>query len=106
MEVPPTGNERRYVPERDDCRRFGEHVQYHHLVAVVDLQRREVRYYVDGQLADAEPINAAWQPWQANGQLVIGHSTDAAGNPVSWSRGDVDEVRVYQGAVADVTRIP
>jgi hypothetical protein len=36
---------------------------------------------------------------------VIGQVQGDSG-PTNWTKGDVDEVRIYQGVVADVTRIP
>jgi hypothetical protein len=77
---------------------------YHHLVCVFDAQSRELRLYVDGQLESTSAMNAAWQPWRATGSLVIG--TGQHESPfVDWTHGDVDEIRLYQGVVADVTRI-
>lgn len=76
---------------------------YHHLVGVFDAEKREARLYVDGVLKMASPMNAAWQPWDATGPLAIGRFQ--VGAP-EYTRGDVDEVHVYQGVVTDVTRIP
>jgi hypothetical protein len=78
---------------------------YHHLVAVFDAQKREVRIYVDGTLGGTKAMNAAWQPWNAAGSLVLGHSQSPSG-PTDLAHADIDEVRIYQGVVADVTRIP
>ncbi|HEY0479513.1 MAG TPA: LamG domain-containing protein [Kofleriaceae bacterium] len=77
---------------------------YHHLVGVFDAERREARLYVDGVLKMTSAMNAAWQPWDATGPLVIGRHQQ--GSTVEFTRGDVDEVHVYQGVVTDVTRIP
>jgi hypothetical protein len=77
---------------------------FHHLVGVFDAEKREARLYVDGVLAQATPMNAAWQPWDATGPLAIGRHQLGAG--VELTHGDVDEVFVYQGVVTDVTRIP
>jgi len=78
---------------------------YHHLVGVFDAQRRELRLHVDGVLKATAAMNPAWQPWDATGPLLLGrhHNT---GSGSEFTAGDIDEIRVYQGAVADVTRIP
>src|SRR5690606_4721760 len=75
---------------------------YHHLVCVFDAQARELRLYLDGVLKASKAMNEAWQPWNATGPFVIGHGP----GPSGFAKADIDEVRVYQGAVADVTRIP
>ncbi|HEY0481457.1 MAG TPA: LamG domain-containing protein [Kofleriaceae bacterium] len=78
---------------------------FHHLVGVFDAQNRELRLHVDGVLGATAALNPAWQPWDAAGPLLIGrhHNT---GSGSEFTAGDIDEVRVYQGAVTDVTRIP
>ncbi len=78
---------------------------YHHLVGVFDAQKREIRLYVDGALKATVAMNAAWQPWHANGPFLIGRTHEGA-NPALPAKADIDEVRVYQGVVTDVTRIP
>jgi hypothetical protein len=78
---------------------------YHHIVAVFDAQLRQMRLYVDGTLAGSRSMNAAWSPWNATGPLQIGRSQSGA-NGANYFSGDIDDVTVYQGAVADVTRIP
>lgn len=78
---------------------------FHHLVGVFDAQKREMRLYVDGVLKATSPMNALWQPWDATGPLLIGrHQSGTGGN--EFTNGDLDDVRVYQGVVTDVTRIP
>lgn len=77
---------------------------FHHLVGVFDAEKREARLYVDGVLKQATAMNAAWQPWDAAGPLAIGRHQQGPG--VEFTKGDVDEVFVYQGVVTDVTRIP
>jgi hypothetical protein len=78
---------------------------FHHLVGVFDAQKRELRLYVDGVLKATTPMNALWQPWDATGPLLIGrHQNGTAGS--EFTHGDLDEVRVYQGVVTNVTRIP
>ena len=78
---------------------------YHHLIGVLDAQKLELRLYVDGALVATAPMNAAWRPWDATGPLLIGRHHDATAG-TEFTRGDVDEVRVYQGVVVDVSRIP
>lgn len=78
---------------------------FHHLVGVFDAQKLEMRLYIDGTLKATSPMSSLWQPWDATGPLLIGrHHSGAAGT--EFTAGDLDEVRVYQGVVADVTRIP
>lgn len=78
---------------------------FHHLVGVFDAQKRELRLYVDGALKATTSMNAQWQPWDATGPLRIGRDQDSPAAP-EFTHGDLDEVRVYQGVVADVSRIP
>jgi hypothetical protein len=77
---------------------------FHHIVGVFDAQKRELRLYVDGALKTTTAMNAAWQPWDATSRLAIGRHQQ--GSLVEFTRGDLDEVHVYQGVVTDVTRIP
>jgi hypothetical protein len=78
-----------------------------HLVGVFDATNARISLYVNGTLAASAPRTARWH---ANGPLTIGTAlwSPAGGQPrlVDWWPGDIDEVRVYAGAVADVTRIP
>src|SRR5262249_51159419 len=69
--------------------------RFHHLVGVFDAQKREMRLYVDGLLQATSPMNAAWQPWDATGPLMIGRDQDGTGG-FNFTNGDLDEVRVYQ----------
>ncbi|HEX6682920.1 MAG TPA: LamG domain-containing protein [Candidatus Limnocylindrales bacterium] len=78
---------------------------YHHLVAVFDAQKRELRLYLDGGTPVVAPVSAAWSGWSATGRLLIGRS-QAGAAPTMFAHADLDEVRVYQGVVANVTRIP
>ncbi|MBM0227038.1 MULTISPECIES: LamG domain-containing protein [Micromonospora] len=80
--------------------------QWHHLVAVLDATHRQARLYVDGTLAETVGLNAAWQPRQAPGAMLVGRSTTPAG-PDGWLYGQVDDLGVYQGMLsdADVQRI-
>ena len=70
---------------------------WHHLVGVLDVGRRQLRLYVDGDLKATSPLNAAWQPWQASGPLTVGRSWGNF-NPLF---GAVDDIGVYQGAMTD-----
>ncbi|GAA1386890.1 LamG domain-containing protein [Catellatospora chokoriensis] len=72
------------------------------LVAVYDAQRAELRLYVNGTLQGAAAVTS---PWSADGPVNLGRmwSLGAAAN--HW-QGYVDEIRVYQGVVADLSRIP
>lgn len=75
---------------------------YHHLVGVFDAQKLELRLYVDNTLLVTRAMNAAWVPWNSTGRFLIGQGQGGA----SPAFADMDEVRVYQGVVTDVTRIP
>ena len=75
---------------------------YHHLVGVFDAQKRELRLYVDNALVVTRAMNAAWAPWNSTGRFLIGRGQGGA----SPAFADMDEIRVYQGVVTDVTRIP
>jgi hypothetical protein len=77
---------------------------FHHLIGVFDAQKLEIRLYVDGVLEATTPMNAQWRPWDATGRLLIGRHHEGPGlEPTS---GDLDELRVYQGVVTDIHRIP
>ncbi|NYF57243.1 LamG domain-containing protein [Micromonospora purpureochromogenes] len=70
---------------------------WHHIVGVLDVGRRQIRLYVNGDLMQTTPLPAGWQPWQANGPLGVGRSF---GN---WHPlyGAVDDISVHQGAMTD-----
>ena len=78
-----------------------------HLVGVFDATNARISLYINGTLAASVPRTARWH---ANGPLTIGTALwSPAGGPrrlVDWWPGDIDEVRVYAGAVTDITRIP
>ena len=74
------------------------------MICVFDAQKRELRLYLDGLLKGTQAMNGAWQP-AGDRAPVIGNG-QTGGSPNNWVHGDVDEVRVYQGVVTDVTRIP
>ncbi|GAA2218154.1 LamG domain-containing protein [Micromonospora olivasterospora] len=69
---------------------------WQHIVGVLDVGRRQLRLYVNGELKITTALRAAWQPWQANGPLVVGRN----GN---WQPlyGTVDDLGIYQGAMTD-----
>lgn len=48
---------------------------WHHLVGVLDVPHRQIRLYVDGDLLVESPMDAAWQPWQANGSFAVGRAS-------------------------------
>jgi hypothetical protein len=72
--------------------------QWHHVVGVLDAANRQARLYVDGTSAGPVALNAAWQPRQASGSLLVGRATTAAG-PAGWLFGQVDDVNAYQGVL-------
>ena len=67
-----------------------------HLAGVFDVAAREVRIYVDGQLAGTAPYHGS--PWRAGGNLQIGR---AKWNGVDFDRfpGALDDVKVWQRAL-------
>lgn len=69
---------------------------WHHLVGVLDVGRRQLRLYVNGELKTTTTLRTAWQPWQANGPLVVGMNGNF--QPLY---GTVDDIGVYQGAMTD-----
>jgi hypothetical protein len=78
---------------------------FHHLVGIFDAQKVEIRLYVDGVLKAIAPMNGAWRAWDATGPLLIGrHHNGTAGS--EFTKGNLDEIRVFQGAVANVAGIP
>jgi hypothetical protein len=76
--------------------------QWHHLVVVLDATHRQARLYVDGTSAGTVGLDAAWQPRQAAGALLVG-----AAGPEGWLYGQVDDLGAYQGVLsgADVQRL-
>lgn len=77
---------------------------YHQLTGVLDAQSRSLRLYVDKELKATTAMNAAWQPWQADGGLLVGRAHQGT-VPTGFVDGMVDGLRLYQGAVSDVSRI-
>lgn len=72
---------------------------WHHLVGVLDAQKRELRLYLDGTLVSTATMKTAWSPWQAAGPLTVGRSI-ANGTTTGWLHGGVDDISVFQGALA------
>jgi hypothetical protein len=68
-----------------------------HVAAVYDAASGHLRFYVDGILTGLTPHGAAWH---ADGPLRIGRAL-WQGSAAGWWRGAIDDVRVYQGALAD-----
>jgi hypothetical protein len=72
-----------------------------HLVGVYDAQAKLLRFFVNG--VAQTPVGVP-NPWHATGPMALGRVLWRGGSLGYWS-GSVDEFRVYQGAVTDVTRI-
>ena len=73
--------------------------QWVHLVGVFDASTGQVRLYVNGVLQTAVAGGATGED--------NGHALTIGARGTDWFfGGDIDEVRVYQGVVTDVTRIP
>ncbi|GAA3224394.1 LamG-like jellyroll fold domain-containing protein [Nonomuraea helvata] len=68
-----------------------------HLAGVYDEVAKELRLYVNGQLADTRPFATAWH---AGGPLEIGRAK-YKGEVVDYFTGDVDDVRTYTGTLTD-----
>ncbi|GAA3805533.1 LamG domain-containing protein [Sphaerisporangium flaviroseum] len=66
------------------------------LTGVYDEVAKELRLYVNGQLADVRPFTA----WNAGGPLQIGRVKNK-GAYVDYFAGDVDDVRLYTGTLTD-----
>lgn len=71
--------------------------QWTHLAGVYDAGTRQLRLYVDGDLAGTAPYAAGWD---AAGALRIGGAR-WAGKPADLFPGAIDEVRLFQRALAD-----
>jgi Concanavalin A-like lectin/glucanases superfamily len=70
---------------------------WHHLVGVLDVPHRQIRLYVDGDLLVESPMDAAWQPWQANGSFAVGR---ASGPPFGLLLdGTVSDIHAWQGVL-------
>jgi len=76
--------------------------RWFHLVGVYDAAAGQANLYVDGSLAGSASRPAKWH---ANGALTIGSAwwspVGAPPRMVDHWLGDIDEVRVYAGAVVD-----
>ncbi|SDY32506.1 Concanavalin A-like lectin/glucanases superfamily protein [Amycolatopsis xylanica] len=69
--------------------------QWAHLVGVYDAAAQRVRIYLDGTLSGEGTLTT---PWNAGGGLRIGAAKTAGQADKFWP-GDVDDVRLYQGAL-------
>ncbi|MEU4337363.1 LamG domain-containing protein [Micromonospora lupini] len=67
-----------------------------HLTAVQDVGAQTISLYVNGGLSAR--ISAP-SPWRANGPLTVGRGKWRTS--VDWFTGDIDRVRVWQGALSD-----
>jgi hypothetical protein len=68
-----------------------------HLVGVYDHDAGELRFYLDGKQAAAEPFTASWQ---AEGPLTIGRS-QAHGSAADHWPGAIADVQVFTTALRD-----
>jgi Concanavalin A-like lectin/glucanases superfamily len=75
-----------------------------HLVGVYNAQTGTISLYVNGALAGTG-TRTAGAAWDATGTLTIGRGR-WAGQQVDFWPGNIDEVRVYQGAVTNISQIP
>ncbi|MEV0253894.1 LamG-like jellyroll fold domain-containing protein [Streptomyces sp. NPDC050732] len=66
-----------------------------HLLGVQDLQKKELRLYVNGHLEDTTGFSNAWA---GNGAFEIGRFTSSDG-PSSPFTGDIDQVQAYNRVV-------
>jgi hypothetical protein len=71
--------------------------QWTHLTGVYDYAARQLRLYVDGQLAGTRGNVVLWR---ATGKMVIGRAK-TGGQPSGYFAGAIDEVRVSDGVVPD-----
>ncbi|TDC48657.1 LamG domain-containing protein [Jiangella ureilytica] len=71
--------------------------EWTHLTGVYDYAARQLRLYVDGELAGARDDVSLWS---AGGGLAIGRAL-YGGDPALFFRGSIDEVRVDAGIVPD-----
>src|SRR4051794_32337878 len=70
--------------------------RWYQLTGVFDAAANTMSLYVDGSLQTTVTAPA---PWRATGHLVIGRGK-YNGGPVDWVSGAIDDVRVYQEALA------
>lgn len=73
-----------------------------HLVCIYDAPSGLLTLYVNGAAQNTVGVP---NPWRAGGPMMLGRVQWRAGMFEYWS-GSIDEVRVYQGVVKDLTRIP
>jgi hypothetical protein len=73
-----------------------------HLVGVYDAGARQIRLYVNGNLAEAQPVT---QAIAATGPMTVGAGWfTPAGGTGSWADlwpGEIDDLATYQGAMTD-----
>ncbi|MFC4147212.1 LamG domain-containing protein [Micromonospora mangrovi] len=67
-----------------------------HLTAVQDVGAQTLSLYINGALSAR---TTAATPWRANGGLTVGRGKWRT--PADWFDGDIDRVRVWQGAMTD-----
>lgn len=77
-----------------------EPTTWHHLAAVFDPGRNELRLHVDGETPAIAQLQAGFKPWLADGPLAVGRSDQPAG-PANWLSGSVDNVTAWQGLLTD-----
>ncbi|WP_433379310.1 LamG domain-containing protein [Actinoplanes sp. CA-142083] len=71
--------------------------QWTHLTGVYDFPARQLRLYVDGELAGVRDRVVLWR---ATGKVAIGRAK-ADGKPSGWFAGALDDVRISDGIVPD-----
>jgi hypothetical protein len=72
-----------------------------HLVGVYDTQSRQISFWLNGVLQGTATVA---NPWHAAGPLNFGRVL-FQGNLFEHWQGSIDEVRIYQGVVSDLSRI-
>jgi hypothetical protein len=70
--------------------------EWTHLVGVYDAAGATLSLYVDGELKQTVPAGPSWN---ATGEFAVGRSR-LAGTNTNYFPGDIDAVRVYQGAIS------
>lgn len=64
---------------------------WYHIVGMHDATKQQIQLYVNGTLADTQPVGPAWN---ATGETVLGRARFGAG-PVDFWPGMIDDVRLY-----------
>ncbi len=70
--------------------------EWYHVAGVYDAAAKTISLYVNGALQQTVPYTAAWQ---ATGHTEIGRG-EYNGGPVDFVNGQIDDVRVYNAALA------